>query len=103
MVSAKKQSSFVYNNSSFGWLALIVVTLLAAISLVILLSNGMTWSLSDFLIAGILLFGVGSLFILGAQKLRTTSHRIVGGVILLLMTIYIWAELAVGIFTNIGN
>jgi hypothetical protein len=56
------------------------------------------WSPLDFLAAGILLAGIGSLYVLLTRKLRTaTQRRAVGGGLLLTLLLT-WAELAVGIF-----
>ena len=56
------------------------------------------WSVSDFLVAGILLAGIGSLYVLLTRKLRTTNQRRAIGGGLLLTLLLTWAELAVGIF-----
>jgi uncharacterized membrane protein YgdD (TMEM256/DUF423 family) len=56
------------------------------------------WGPFDFLVAGILLAGIGSLYILLTRKLRTLPQRRVVGGGLLLTLLLVWAELAVGIF-----
>jgi uncharacterized membrane protein YgdD (TMEM256/DUF423 family) len=56
------------------------------------------WSPLDFLVAGILLAGIGSLYVLLTRKLRTGPQRRVVGGGLLLTLLLVWAELAVGIF-----
>jgi hypothetical protein len=56
------------------------------------------WSPLDFVVAGILLAGIGSLYVLLTRKLRTApQRRLVGGGLLLTLML-VWAELAVGIF-----
>ncbi|WP_304063049.1 hypothetical protein [Pedobacter glucosidilyticus] len=56
------------------------------------------WSLSDFVIMGVLLIGTGLLIELATRKIKTNSKRLIvlGGI--LLVFFLIWAELAVGIF-----
>ncbi len=56
------------------------------------------WGPGDFLVAGILLAGIGSLYVLLTLKLRTAQQRRAIGGGLLLTLLLVWAELAVGIF-----
>ena len=64
-------------------------------------SNEVAWSLSDFVTAGALLFGTGLMFVLAARKMR--KYRAVLGVVHAATLIYVWTELAVGIFTAWGS
>jgi uncharacterized membrane protein YgdD (TMEM256/DUF423 family) len=56
------------------------------------------WAAFDFLVAGVLLAGSGSLYVLLTRKLRTPIQRRAVGGGLLLTLMLLWAELAVGIF-----
>lgn len=56
------------------------------------------WTGFDFLAAGILLAGIGGLYVLMRRKLRTPAQRRAVGGGLLLTLMLLWAELAVGIF-----
>jgi uncharacterized membrane protein YgdD (TMEM256/DUF423 family) len=56
------------------------------------------WGPFDFLVAGILLAGIGTLYVLLMRKLRTVPQRRAVGGGLLLTLLLVWAELAVGIF-----
>jgi hypothetical protein len=56
------------------------------------------WTVLDFLVAGVLLAGIGSLYVLLTRKLRTPIQRRAVGGGLLLTLVLLWAELAVGIF-----
>ena len=82
---------------------LIIIVLTAVILLLIPLiamqfTDEVNWTLSDFVVAGILLLGTGLLCELVLRKVKKTSHRIGLCVALLLLMLLIWAELAVGIF-----
>ncbi|KKQ50494.1 MAG: hypothetical protein US70_C0036G0007 [Parcubacteria group bacterium GW2011_GWD2_38_11] len=59
------------------------------------------WTLSDFVIAGFLLFGTGVILALATKKFP--KHKIIVGILIVVAFVYVWAELAVGIFTNWGS
>lgn len=59
------------------------------------------WDLGDFAILGALIFGAGVLVEL-ALKLKS-KYRIVVAIAVILGLLWLWAELAVGIFTTWGN
>ena len=61
------------------------------------------WTGSDFLIAGILLMVTGLAFVLASRTVKTTRQRVLVGGLIALAFVYVWAELAVGIFTNLGS
>lgn len=67
------------------------------------MSSEITWDVADFAVMGVLIFSVGSLFVLVARKFRETSQRIVIAVVLMVVLLWLWAELAVGVFTNWGS
>ena len=61
-------------------------------------SNEVNWSLFDFIIAGVLLFGMGIILDLILSKVNKIGYRIALVIALFILLILIWAELAVGIF-----
>lgn len=56
------------------------------------------WTLIDFLVAGILLFGAGLTLEIILRKIKKVGYRIVFAITLFIVLFLIWAELAVGIF-----
>ncbi len=60
------------------------------------------WDRSDFIVMGALIFSVASLFVLVARKVRM-KYRIPVAIVCVLAFFWLWAELAVGIFTNWGS
>jgi len=66
-------------------------------------TNDIAWTLSDFIIAGILLFSAGLIYQIATKKIKKQKHKIAIGILIGLILILIWAELAVGIFTNFGS
>jgi hypothetical protein len=97
----EKKIDIITQNKIFIWIALVTVFILMIPFTAMQFSNEVVWTLSDFLTAGVLLFGAGSLFVLTARRIR--KYRFVIGVLFLTALLYVWAELAVGIFTNLGS
>lgn len=90
-------TDFLKKNTIFIWLAIATATIL-----LVPLIGEWPWTLSDFIVMGALLFGSSSLFVLVARKVERRHRLMVGGAILL-GVLWLWAELAVGVFTNWGS
>jgi hypothetical protein len=81
----------------------VIIVLISAILLLIplvamLFTSEVNWTLSDFIVAGILLIGTGLICEFTIRKLTKPKYRIVACIIILIIFILIWGELAVGIF-----
>jgi uncharacterized membrane protein len=61
-------------------------------------TNEVNWSIMDFLIAGVLLFGTGLTIEFVLRKVKTRKNRILVCGIIILLLLLLWTELAVGIF-----
>lgn len=61
-------------------------------------THEVNWTVSDFVIAGVLLLGTGLLGELILRTVKKTRHRILLCAVLLLALLLIWIELAVGLF-----
>jgi len=75
-----------------------VPTLLLIPLIAMQFSNGVDWKIFDFTIMGVLLLGTGLLCEFVLRKVKTTKGRILLCGAVLLVFLFIWAELAVGIF-----
>ncbi|HBI34076.1 MAG TPA: hypothetical protein DEA43_02370 [Candidatus Moranbacteria bacterium] len=64
-------------------------------------TDQVVWTLSDFVIAGFLLFSTGVILAWATRKFP--KHKIIVGALIVFAFIWLWAELAVGIFTNWGS
>jgi hypothetical protein len=100
-IKKSKKNDILMQNKVFLYLAICTASILLIPFVGMHVSNKFNWSFSDFVIMGILLFGAGSLFVLTAR--RFNKHRLIIGSIFVLAFIAVWAELAVGFFTNLGN
>jgi hypothetical protein len=65
-------------------------------------SGEVNWDIMDFIVMGVILFSMGSLFIVISRRTQR-KYRIVIGLLLVTILLFIWAELAVGVFTSLGN
>jgi len=89
-------------NSIFAWIALATAAVLLIPLLAMQFTTAVHWDTADFVVMGALLFGMASLFVLAVRK-AGGRHRLLIGAIFIGAFLYIWAELAVGIFTDIGS
>jgi len=85
-------------NKVFAWIALVAVALLLIPFVAMQFTDAVKWTWFDFAVAGTLLFGMGSAFVLVARKIRGHYAVLVVGFALAL--VLIWVELAVGFFTS---
>lgn len=63
--------------------------------------EGFHWTLGDFVVIGVLLFGTGLIYELITSKVDK-RYRVFIGVVLLAVLLLVWADLAVGIFNIPG-
>ena len=75
------------------------VSILLLIPLIAMLfTNEVNWTILDFAVAGILLLGTGLSCELVIRKINKIKYRIAICVVLLVVLLLTWTELAVGIF-----
>lgn len=61
------------------------------------------WSVSDFIVMGILLYGAVFGYLLLSKLTANSAYKTAIGIGIVLLVLWLWAELAVGIFTNWGS
>lgn len=68
-------------------------------------TNEVNWTLPDFVIAGLLLIGTGLLVEISILKVKKINYRILAIIVIVILFLLIWAELAVGIIGTpyVGN
>lgn len=91
----------VARNRSVLLLALVTGLVLLVPLVATLLSDEVMWTPGDFGVMGALLFGAGLAFLV--VRRRVTRYRaLIGGAIFVALVL-VWAELAVGVFTDLGS
>ena len=99
----KNLSKFLH---SFPGVALITLLILAIPLIAMQFTNEVNWSVSDFVLMGVLIFITGMLYVLVSRYAPNMLYR--GGYLVAIGTtfIMIWANLAVGLIgsgPNLGN
>lgn len=89
-------------NRIFIWIALATGAVLLIPFIAMQLSTDVKWDETDFFVMGALVFGAASLFVLTARRTPRRQWLLIGGIYMAAF-LYIWAELAVGVFTNLGS
>lgn len=84
---------------SIGATALLLLVPLAATQVV----EGASWTVADFMVAGVLILGTGLLFELFARQSGRVAYRAAAGLGLAAALLLIWVNLAVGIIGDEGN
>lgn len=88
----------ITQNKRFLGIVLGIVLLLCIPLIAMQFSEEVDWSIFDFLVAGVLLFGTALVAELVLRKVKNRNSRIGLIAIILVALFIIWAELAVGIF-----
>jgi hypothetical protein len=90
-------NDLIMGNKVFIWIGLATALILLLPLLAMQFTSEVSWSLPDFVTAGALLFGTGSIFVLAARRVNE-KYRLAIGIVLAAALLLVWIELAVGIF-----
>ncbi|MBT8078768.1 MAG: hypothetical protein KJO31_09315 [Gammaproteobacteria bacterium] len=89
-------------NGVFAWVALGACLVLLVPLIAMQFTDEVRWDTADFLVMGILLLGTGSLFVLVSRKVPRRRRAAVA-IAFAAAFLYVWAELAVGLISNLGR
>ncbi|MEZ7992618.1 MAG: hypothetical protein QMC19_00675 [Flavobacteriaceae bacterium] len=79
-----------------------LITVLLMIPLIAMqFTNQVNWSVGDFIVMAMLLYGTGVLCEFAIRRITTISYRYLTIVLILLCCLVIWAELSVGLFSTL--
>ena len=88
----------ITHNQRLIGIVIAVVLLLLIPLLAMQFTNEVNWTLSDFVVAAVLLFSTGLTCEFVMRKIHNVKYRIIICGVILVVLILIWIELAVGIF-----
>ena len=92
----------LHQSSVFMWIALATGCVLLIPLIAMQFTTEVRWDETDFTVMGALVFGTASLFVLAARR-APRKYRWLVGALFIAAFLYLWAELAVGVFTNLGS
>ena len=95
-------NTLIMRNSVFAWMALTTGVILLVPFGAMQFTPAVHWDVMDFTVMGLLVFGAGTVFVLAARKVPQRYWPALGAVVAAAL-LYVWAERAVGIFTNLGS
>jgi hypothetical protein len=81
-----------------------IVVLLATASLLLVplvamqFTSEVKWDLLDFIAAGVLLAGTGTVYVLSTPRVPGALYREIVAAVLTIALLFVWAQLVVGIF-----
>ena len=96
---ALKNDDVIMQNKVFAWLGLGIGLILLIPLIAMQFTNEVNWDVKDFIVMGFLLFTTATLFVLVSRRVPR-RRRVVVGFAVAAVFVYVWAELAVGVFTN---
>lgn len=91
-----KNKDLIQENKVFVWIAVATGFILSIPLIMSNLSDDWDWSFPDFIAIGILIFGMGSLFIF-ISRITPRKYRSLIGLGILILLFLAWVHLAVGI------
>ncbi|MEJ2257835.1 MAG: hypothetical protein P8X98_12680, partial [Woeseiaceae bacterium] len=101
-VMKQQTGNLILRNPIFAWIVLATLAILLVPLIAMQFTTEVRWDRTDFIVMGVLLSGMATLFVLAARKI-SPQQRTVVGVLFGAVFLYVWAELAVGVFSNLGS
>jgi hypothetical protein len=95
-------TDLIMQNRVFLWIALVTGLILLVPLMAMQFTSEVNWTVSDFVVMGTLLFGTGFIFV---QVARVTPRKywVLLGTAFVIAILWLWVELAVGLFTDWGS
>lgn len=97
-----KTNNLIMRNDVFVWIAISIGCILLVPFVAMQFTTSVNWELADFVVMDTLLFVISSLFVLVARKVPS-KYWLFWAALCIVALLYVWAELAVGIFTQLGS
>ena len=90
--------NMIMQNKRFTIIVSTVALLLLTPLIAMQFTDEVNWSPFDFIVAGVLLLGTGLTCELVIKRVKNINNRIAICAVLLVALVFVWLELAVGIF-----
>ncbi len=90
------------HNRVLEWIAFGTALVFSIPAIAMQFTDEVNWNAADFMVMGLLLFGTASLFVFVSRR-APRRRRAVIGIVFAAAFLYLWAELAVGVFTRLGS
>lgn len=84
----------------FKYILLTTAVILSIPAIAMLFTNQVQWSLLDFILAAVLIFGTGLVISIISRKVQKKRLRWVLVMLVMVLLAIVWIELAVGIFNS---
>ncbi|WBO84740.1 hypothetical protein [Hymenobacter yonginensis] len=88
---------------SLTWITLTTMLLLAIPLVAMQFTREVVWTLSDFVVAGALLFGTGLTYVLVASQRRPMAYKLAAAIAATASLLLVWGNLAVGFIGSEDN
>lgn len=99
----ENRTSMITQNKNIIRIALATVLILLIPLVAMQFSDEVNWSVTDFIVMGVLLFGSGLTYVLIARMSDNIAYRVAVGIAVAAGLILIWMNLAVGIIGSEDN
>jgi len=97
-----KDNDVIRQNSVFLWIGLGIGLVLLIPFVAMQFTNEVNWAVGDFIVMGLLLLVAAMLFVFVSRRVPR-RRRVVVGFGVAALFVYVWVELAVGVFTDLGS
>lgn len=98
----KNSADSIIHDKVYLLIVILTIALLTVPYIAMQFSDEVRWSVSDFVIMGVLLFGFGTGLAFVGRKV-SKQRRLLIGMSFAAIFMYVWAELSVGVFFNLGS
>jgi cation transport ATPase len=97
------KQQFSHKNYAFAFVAIASILLISIPAVAMQFSDEVNWGIEDFSVMFLLLFGTGSAFVLASRHLNSRRNRVLALSAIGILSLFIWGELSVGVFTRLGS
>ncbi|MCG9696893.1 hypothetical protein [Shewanella sp. Isolate11] len=94
--------SLIEDNRIFSWIVMVIAVILLIPLTAMQFSKEVNWDVGDFVVMAAMLTLASTIAVYTARSIPRKYHRLLM-IMISLVVLYCWAEMAVGIFFSIGS